>query len=178
MKNLLISLGVISLVLLLAMVVSSFVEESSASSTPTIIHDTTYVEVPVPVDTCVGAIDFYVGEAIATPYQPSIAQCDSTPFNTGDGSFIDTNLLKTHSIRWCALSQDLLWFNGGPFHYGDTVWVYCQHESMRGWWIAHDAMNKRHKNRIDFLQWYDTDMHTTKGVVISNKPFDALVYKE
>ena len=52
-----------------------------------------------------------------TKYQPVEAQCDATPLNTADGSFIDTTKLEIYDFRWCALSQDLLWFNGGPYHH-------------------------------------------------------------
>jgi len=90
-----------------------------------------------------------------TKYQPVEAQCDATPLNTADGSFIDTTKLEIYDFRWCALSQDLLWFNGGPYHYGDFIRVYSPNEEYSGLWQVHDCMNKRYTNRIDFLTWFN-----------------------
>ena len=55
-------------------------------------------------------------------YHPVEAQCDDTPLNTADGSRIDPYCVS--EWNWIAVSQDLLWFNGGPFRYGDSVYVY------------------------------------------------------
>lgn len=93
-----------------------------------------------------------VYEVTGTKYNAVPAQTDNTPFNTGDGSFIDTAALRRGELKWVALSWDLLWFRGGPFNYGDSIYVYHTNEVFRGWWEVHDAMNPRHRNRIDFLQ--------------------------
>ena len=61
-------------------------------------------------------------------------------------------------LRWIAVSQDLLWFNGGPIRYGDTVYVYAGHKT--GAYIVRDAMNKRFKNKIDFLESVGTDLYS------------------
>ncbi len=98
-------------------------------------------QIIVPIDT------FFIQDNIAvtaTCYYPTIGQTDSSPFITADNSKIN----KTHPLkhRWIAVSRDLL----EVFDYGDTVnvlgtWVYD------GKWIIHDTMNKRFKNKIDFL---------------------------
>lgn len=91
-------------------------------------------------------------EVTGTKYNAVPEQTDDTPFNTGDGSFIDTAKLRRGELKWVALSQDLLWFRGGPFHYGDSLYAHHENNAIRGWWEVHDAMNARYTNRIDFLQ--------------------------
>lgn len=98
-----------------------------------------------------------------TKYQPVTAQCDATPYNTADGAWIDTTLLKTKDLRWCALSQDMLWFKGGDYHYGDTINVSCPMEWYSGVWIVHDCMNLRYTHRIDFLTWFDWPVLGVQG---------------
>ena len=100
---------------------------------------------------------------IGTVYNPVKSQCDDTPHITADLSFIDVNNASNH--RWIAISQDLLYdeyrkkFNGnenirfnGKLKYGDTIWIESPYVEINGWWVVHDAMNKRYTNRIDFLQ--------------------------
>ena len=53
-------------------------------------------------------------------------------------------------LNWIAVSQDLLWFNDGPIRYGDTVYIIAGHKT--GFYIVRDAMNKRWRNKIDFLE--------------------------
>ena len=84
----------------------------------------------------------------ATMYHPVEAQCDDTPLITADGSKICP--ISVSDWNWIAVSQDLLWFNNGPIRYGDTVYVIAGHKT--GYYIVHDAMNKRWTNRIDFLE--------------------------
>jgi|TARA_R100000664_G_C2757850_1_gene146302 3D (Asp-Asp-Asp) domain-containing protein len=85
----------------------------------------------------------------ATMYHPVKEQCDDTPLNTADGSRIDP--FKVSEWNWIAVSQDLLWFNGGPFRYGDSVYVQGT-PNKDGVYYIHDAMNKRMKTKIDFLE--------------------------
>jgi hypothetical protein len=102
--------------------------------------DTLALEVEYPCDT--------VHIIRATTYQPTVAQCDSNPFSTADGSIIDPSNMQ----RWCALSRDLLTRWGGEFHYGDTIDVYSvKHPQIDGEWVIHDCMNSRYKMSIDFL---------------------------
>ena len=85
----------------------------------------------------------------ATMYHPVESQCDATPLNTADGSRIDP--YNVSSWNWIAVSQDLLWFNGGPFRYGDSVYVHGT-PNKDGIYYIHDAMNRRMKTKIDFLE--------------------------
>lgn len=97
----------------------------------------------------------------ATTYQSTVAQCDSDPFTTADGSKINPNYYQ----KWVALSRDLIcdeyrrekfpldsnhW--RGYFHFGDTIEIYSkEHQNFNGKWVIHDCMAKKYKNRIDFL---------------------------
>jgi len=85
----------------------------------------------------------------ATMYQATPFQCDDSPDKTADQTKIP-NVDSCSHLNWIAVSQDLLWFNEGPIRYGDTVYVIAGHKT--GYYIVHDAMNKRWTNRIDFLE--------------------------
>jgi len=99
-------------------------------------------------------------------YHAEERQCDSTPTITGDGSIINPKLASNY--RWIAISQDLIndmyraelskkykydtnRFNG-KIQYGDTIWIVSPHIEINGWWVVHDAKNKRYIKSIDFLQ--------------------------
>ena len=85
----------------------------------------------------------------ATMYQATPFQCDDSPDKTADQTKIP-NVDSCSHLNWIAVSQDLLWFNDGPIRYGDTVYVIAGHKT--GYYIVHDAMNKRWTNRVDFLE--------------------------
>jgi hypothetical protein len=86
-----------------------------------------------------------------TYYNPVESQCDGSPLITADGSKINVEKLKNNKIRWVALSRNLLQRWGGPFNHGDTIDVYHSNTTVNGKWVVHDVMNKRAKNKIDFL---------------------------
>ena len=96
-------------------------------------------------------------EVSATMYYPVVGQCDDTPDITADQTKIP-DIYDCSHLRWIAVSQDLLWFNGGPIRYGDTVYVYAGHKT--GAYIVRDAMNKRFKHKIDFLESVGTDLYS------------------
>lgn len=79
-----------------------------------------------------------------TCYQPVKSQCDKEPLVTSDGSKINLRHLKRGSIKWCAISRDLLYLF--PKNRPKRV-------SIEGFGIyeVRDVMNKRHKHRIDIL---------------------------
>lgn len=83
----------------------------------------------------------------ATKYNAVEAQCDGDPLVTADMSKIDLKKLKHNRIRWVAVSRDLL----KRFNYGDTIKIECSNEKLNGYWVIHDTMHTRFKNRIDFL---------------------------
>ena len=113
-----------------------------------------------------------VFEILGTHYHPVVSQCDADPLVTADNSTISLNKLKKKTIKWVALSRDLLTRWGGPFNYGDTLYVHHVDPNIKGTWIVHDSMNFRFRKRVDFLTHIDNFFpHYTKGILISNKPF-------
>jgi len=113
-----------------------------------------------------------VWEVLGTYYNPVPNQCDASPFITADGSKINKSKLKKEEIKWVALSRDLLSRWGGPFNYGDTLYVHHTNTHVRGIWIVHDSMNARFRKRMDFLRWRKGKFPgKANNVLISTKPF-------
>ena len=82
---------------------------------------------------------------MATVYNAVPSQTDSTPLITASNKHIDANNLGKH--KWIAVSRDLE-------RYGFTFGVKVCVENagiMNGVWTVEDRMNKRFKNKIDFL---------------------------
>ena len=100
-------------------------------------------------------------EVSATMYYPVVGQCDDTPDITADQTKIP-NIDSCSHLNWIAVSQDLLWFNDGPIRYGDTVHIIAGHKT--GTYIVRDAMNKRFKFKIDFLESVGTDLYSFTSV--------------
>lgn len=71
-----------------------------------------------------------------TAYNPIMEQTDDYPWETASG--------RLASLQSLAVSRDLLMSNGGPFDYGDTVYVVVP-------FIVDDTMNKRYRKRIDIF---------------------------
>ncbi len=86
-----------------------------------------------------------------TVYNPSRIQCDSDPYVTASNERINMDKLRKGSIRWMALSRNLLKRWGGQLNYGDTIMLHSGDSSIDGTWIIQDTMNKRFKNRGDLL---------------------------
>ena len=111
-------------------------------------------------------------EVKGTYYQPTVNQCDRTPFETADGSIIRKDMLKLNKIKWVALSRDMLKRWGGPFDYGDTLYTFHHNKMVRGEWIVHDSMNARFRKRIDFMRIKKGNFPgVANNILISNKPF-------
>ncbi len=120
--------------------------------------------------------DLKVHEVIGTIYNAVESQCDADPLVTADNSKINLKILKTGSLRWVALSRDLLKRWGGPYNYGDTINVYHTDSRIRGKWVVHDTMNARFKKRIDFLVDVKHNRlfpHKSHHILISNTTFYA-----
>ena len=81
----------------------------------------------------------------ATIYHAVPSQTDSTPFVTASNSRINPENPQGH--RWIAVSRDLEKLG---FTFGTKVCVYGA-GTLSGEWTVQDRMNKRFKNRIDFL---------------------------
>lgn len=100
---------------------------------------------------------------MATMYNASISQCDSTPFVTAGMYRINPDKASQH--KWVALSRDLLSRWGGKFNYGDLIRVSgAGHKN--GIYKVVDTMNKRFKNRMDFLETSGTKIYQFDNVVI------------
>lgn len=100
----------------------------------------------------------------ATMYYPVVGQCDSTPYLTAGMYHISETNASAH--KWIAMSRDLLKRWGGNFKYGDTVRISgAGHKD--GVYTIVDTMNKRFKNRIDFLETPGTKPYKFKNVQIT-----------
>ena len=91
----------------------------------------------------------------ATMYHPVEAQCDDTPLITADGSKICP--ISVSDWNWIAVSQDLLYKNGGFLNYGDKVYIKGTHRD--GVYTVRDCMNKRKTYQIDILESIGTSQY-------------------
>ena len=83
-----------------------------------------------------------------TTYNPTKEQCDDTPNQTADGTYIKP--WKASSYRYVALSRDLLSRWGGPFEYGDYIVIEGTGD-RDGIYQVKDTMNPKWTNRVDIL---------------------------
>jgi len=120
-------------------------------------QDTTIMDSPIILE------DSTVLTVYATMYHPVIGQCDDTPDITADQTKIP-NIDSCSHLNWIAVSQDLLWFNDGPIRYGDTVYVEAGHKT--GYYVVRDAMNRRFKKKIDFLESVGTEAYRYKKAAL------------
>lgn len=82
----------------------------------------------------------------ATIYHAVAAQCDSIPNRTANGFIIDT--LNAFKSRTLAISRDLR----SKFKYGTKVRISgLKPDCLNGLWTVRDCMNKRFRNKVDFL---------------------------
>lgn len=88
----------------------------------------------------------FITHVTLTTYNPVKEQCDSNPLVTADGTKIDLHKLKKGEIKYCAVSQDLLWCL--PF----KTRLYIE---GHGVYEVRDTMNKRFNRCIDILQHTD-----------------------
>lgn len=103
---------------------------------------------------------------IATVYNAVESQCDDSPLVTADCSYIDKEKLNKGGLRWVAISRDLF----KKYKYGDTIIVICPSSpEIEGEWVIHDTMNKRARNKIDFLMPDDINLGKWENVVIKKK---------
>jgi hypothetical protein len=104
-------------------------------------------------------------------YYPDPRQCQGDPTITADGSKIDTVALRNGTLKWCALSRDMIWCEyrqtltkdttvwSGKYRFGDSIYV-----SGLGWYVVKDVMNKRFKSKIDILSYERTGY--TKSAIL------------
>lgn len=102
----------------------------------------------------------------ATVYNAIESQCDESPLITADCSYIDKEKLNKGELKWVAISRDLF----KRYKYGDTIIVICPSSpEIEGEWVIHDTMNKRAKNKIDFLMPDNINLGKWENVVIKKK---------
>jgi 3D (Asp-Asp-Asp) domain-containing protein len=102
-------------------------------------------------------------EVTATMYYPVSSQCDSDPLVTAGMYKIIPG--KASEQKWIAMSRDMIARWGGEFHYGDIVQISgAGHKD--GVYKVVDTMNKRFKNRIDFLEDKGTKHYKFENVKI------------
>jgi 3D (Asp-Asp-Asp) domain-containing protein len=120
-------------------------------------QDSTIIGLPIILE------DSTILTVCATMYHPVVGQCDDSPDVTADQTKIP-NIDSCSHLNWIAVSQDLLWFNDGPIRYGDTVYVEAGHKT--GYYVVRDAMNRRFKKKIDFLESVGTEAYKYKKAKI------------
>ena len=120
-------------------------------------QDTTIIGLPIILE------DSTILTVCATMYHPVMGQCDDSPDVTADQTKIP-NIDSCSHLCWIAVSQDLLWFNDGPIRYGDTVYIKAGHKT--GYYIVRDAMNRRFKKKIDFLESVGTEAYRYKRATL------------
>lgn len=100
----------------------------------------------------------------ATMYNPVKGQCDSDPLTTAGMFKINPDKASEH--KWIAVSRDLLKRWGGVFNYGDRVCIKgAGHKD--GIYTIVDTMNKRFRNRIDFLETQGTKHYKYNNVLLA-----------
>lgn len=103
-------------------------------------------------------------EVTATMYYPVSSQCDSDPLLTAGMYKIKPE--KASEQKWIAMSRDLLERWKGEFKYGDLVKIEgAGHKD--GVYKVVDTMNKRFKNRIDFLETAGTKQYKFTNVKLT-----------
>ena len=74
---------------------------------------------------------------VATVYHATVEQTDDDPLTTADGTILTPETIE-HAY-YCAVSQDLLWFTGGPLHFGDTISI-TGIGALSGFFTVRDTM--------------------------------------
>ena len=112
-----------------------------------------------------GQIDEPVEINRITYYNATESQCDDSPLITASNKKIDIEGLKDGSVRWCALSRNLLSRWGGPYNYGDKIIIYSSDPEVRGIWFVEDTMNSRYRNTLDILVYGRPKFGKTDGKI-------------
>lgn len=88
----------------------------------------------------------------ASYYNPTFAQCDSTPLITASGAEIDT--INTTALHWCAISYNLHKRYGGFLEFGDVVYLegFQGKKKIKGRYIVNDLMNPKWTDKVDILK--------------------------
>lgn len=86
-------------------------------------------------------------------YNPVRGQTQGNPLETASRYIIDLKKLKSGQLRVCAISRKLHKKYGGPFKFGDIIYVSCGDSRFDGPWVIRDLMGprSRHENKVDLL---------------------------
>lgn len=82
-----------------------------------------------------------------TVYNAVPSQCSGNHLVTADGSVIDTKKVEDGTIKWVAVSRDML----KEFKYGDKIEIISSDPLISGIYEIHDTMSKRFERHIDIL---------------------------
>ena len=105
-----------------------------------------------------------ISHVTLTCYQPVTKQCDNEPLTTSDGSKISLRNLKNGNIKWCAISQDLLYLL--PAKKPNYIWI-----EGYGTYEVRDVMNKRFTHSVDLL------IHPKNSLRIKKQNVKIKIYK-
>jgi len=109
-------------------------------------------------------------DVTVTMYHPIYPQTDKTPSITADGTRISINNASEH--RFVALSRNLLKRWGGPFDYGDFIFLRGT-DGKDGVYQVRDTMNRRYINHIDILESPGTEPYKFDNATIIKKNIDS-----
>jgi len=109
-------------------------------------------------------------DVTVTMYHPIYPQTDKTPSITADGTRISINNASEH--RFVALSRNLLKRWGGPFDYGDFIFLRGT-DGKDGVYQVRDTMNRRYVNHIDILETPGTEPYKFDNATIIKKNIDS-----
>jgi len=114
-------------------------------------------------------------QVTATMYYPTSSQCDSDPLLTAGMFKINSNKASEH--KWIAMSRNMIARWGGEFNYGDSVKIEGA-GYKDGIYLVVDTMNKRFKNRIDFLESKGTKKYKFTNVTLTKIEWKTQTQKE
>jgi hypothetical protein len=100
----------------------------------------------------------------ATLYYAVRSQTDKDPHITADGTRLNTKAAGKY--RFIAVSRNLLKDHGGFLSYGDYIIVQGVNGKYDGIWQVKDTMNRRFRDRIDFLTNPNTKLLYAENVSI------------
>lgn len=83
-----------------------------------------------------------------TVYNAVSNQCNENHLITADGSIIDPQKVEDGTIKWVAVSRDML---KDGYKYGDKIEIISEDPLISGIYEIHDTMAKRFTKRIDIL---------------------------
>lgn len=137
----------------LAIVFVSYNQIQKAFKNTKEVHTEQKVQIKIKIENITGTV-----------YHLEPKQCDNNPYETADGTIIKKRGEEINKLRYVALSRDLIkdefrnklhkakgqW--NGQIQFGDTIRVVSDNKMLCGLWVVKDTMNKRYKNRVDFMQ--------------------------